>query len=73
MTGSSTGLGAGAILKPWVRFPGEGSAEQGAADILVGSDGSFSWQRRAGKRLWVYVATVDRLARSNTVVIAARS
>lgn len=69
--GTSTGLGMGAILRPWLRFPGQGSASPGASTILVDVDGAFTWQRATGKRVRVYVATADGMTKSNPVVIPA--
>lgn len=72
VTGTSTGLGMGAILRPWVRFPGQGSATQGVAEILIDTTGSFAWQRRTSKTIHVYVATADGSTRSNTVTLPVR-
>jgi hypothetical protein len=71
VTGSSTDLDTGAVLVPWFRFPGQESFTQGAARILVDSSGDFTWQRKAGKRIRVYVATPDDSLRSNAVTIPA--
>ncbi len=69
VSGTSTGLGIGAILHPWTRFPGEVGFRQGIAKILVSTEGTFEWQRRTGKRVSVYVQTADRSLRSNPVTI----
>jgi hypothetical protein len=57
-------------VRPWIRFPGETTFSQGSAVIPVGSDGSFTWSRKSGKKIYVYVARESD--KSNTVVIAAR-
>ena len=72
VSGTATGLGMGAILKPWVRLTGQTVFAQGSADILVSMDGTFDWSRRSSKRLSVYVQTPDGSQRSNTVIIPAR-
>lgn len=72
VAGTSTGLGMGEILQPWVRFPGQPSATRGVAEVLVDATGSFTWQRRASKTSHVYFANADGSARSNTVTIPAR-
>ena len=69
VTGTSTGLGMGAVLRPRVKLAGEASYTQGTASILVDEDGAFTWQRRTGKKVFVYVKTEDGMARSNRVVI----
>ena len=71
VTGTTTGFGMGAILRPWIRFPGQTSYTQGTATILVDVQGGFTWQRRTGKKAYVYVKTEDGTARSNRVVIPA--
>ncbi len=79
VTGTTTGFGMGAILRPWIRFPGQTSYTQGTASILVDVQGGFTWQRRTGKKAYVrtgkkayvYVKTEDGTARSNRVVIPA--
>ncbi len=69
VSGTSTGLGMGAILRPWTRLPGEVEFREGIAQILVSTAGTFDWQRRTGKRVSVYVQTADGSLRSNTVTI----
>ena len=72
VTGSSSGLGMGAILKPWVRLAGQSAYSQGSAEVLVSADGTFEWGRRTGKMMSVYMQTPDGSARSNTVTIRGR-
>jgi hypothetical protein len=55
-----------------VRFPGQTTYTQGSALILVDEDGAFTWQRKTGKKTYVYVVTQEGTARSNRVVIAGR-
>jgi len=69
VTGTSTELGAGAILRPWVRFPGQTSYAEGTARVLVDASGAFTWQRRTGKVVYVYMETEDARLRSNRVII----
>lgn len=70
--GRTTGFGQGAILRPWVRFPGQTSYSEGVASILVAEDGEFTWQRRTGKKTYVSVRSADESVASNRIVIAAR-
>ena len=57
-------------VRPWIRFPGETSFSQGAAVIPVAADGTFTWSRRSGKKIYVYIA--HGTVKSNTVNVSAR-
>lgn len=72
VTGETTGLGMGGLLRPWVKLAGDSRFTRGHATILVNADGSFEWGRRTSKETSVYIATADRSTRSNLVVIAER-
>ena len=72
VTGTSTGMGLGAILRPMLRFPGQLAYTQGFASILVDQAGAFDWQRRTGEKTYVYVVTPGGTARSNRVIIPAQ-
>lgn len=69
VTGISTELGVGAILRPWVRFPGQTAYAEGSARVFVDASGAFTWQRRTGKVVYVYMQTEDASLRSNRVII----
>lgn len=69
VSGSATGIQAGTALTPWVRLGAQEVARAGIADIRIGSSGAFQWQRRAARKVAVYLTTVDGTARSNTVSI----
>jgi hypothetical protein len=73
VTGASTGLDIGTILRPWVKLAGQTTYQQGTATILVDATGGFTWQRRTSKKVYVYVATEDKSQRCNRIIIAARS
>ena len=72
INGTTTELDMGAVLRPWVRFPGQPAYTQGAARILVSQDGTFTWQRRTAKRIYVIIKTEDGSISSNRLVIQAR-
>ena len=72
VSGTTTGFGMGAILNPWVLLSGQSAYTQGAAQVLVSMDGTFTWGRTTGKRAFVYMQTPDGSVKSNTVTIAAR-
>jgi predicted outer membrane repeat protein len=63
--GTTTGL-VGAQVQAMVRLPGEPAYSRGA-QRTVGDDGSFTWQRRSGKKTYVYFQH-DGI-RSNRVII----
>lgn len=71
ITGDSTGLPAGTVLVPWVRFPGQTEFAKGTARITVAADGTFTWTRKTGKRVNVYLATDDGDVKSNRISIPA--
>lgn len=69
--GQTTGLAPGSAVVPWFRFPGQVTYSQGSARPVVQSDGSFTWQRKTGKKLYAYVTFDDGKVQSNRVIIAA--
>ena len=69
VTGTTQGL-VGERLMPRVRFPG-GEYFDGAARRTVAEDGTFTWQRRTGKKIYVIMKTVDGNAQSPRIIIRA--
>lgn len=70
--GTTADLDMGAVLRPWVRFPGQPAYTQGTSRILVSQDGTFTWQRRTGKRIYIIIKTENGSLSSNRLVIQAR-
>ena len=64
--GSTTGL-VGAQVTPYVRKAGQTSYIPGANVRTVDEDGRFTWQRKSGKRLYVYFTSGE--VRSNRLII----
>lgn len=64
--GSTTDL-VGATVTPWIRFPGQTAYQRGSSTPTVAADGTFTWQRQTGKK--VYVAFTSGDTRSNRLVI----
>ena len=62
-------MGMGAILRPWVRFPGQSSYVEDSTSILVDSTGGFVWERRTGKKIYVVIKTQDGSVKSNRLAI----
>lgn len=65
--GTTTGLN-GATLAPWVMLPGQTAYQQGVASRTV-TDGTFTWQRRTGKKVYVYFRALDGTAQSDRIII----
>ena len=71
VTGTTMGLGKGALVTPWFARAG-GRVEEGTP-TLTSTDGTFTWSRRASaKATWVVYVTVDAV-RSNTVTIRPKT
>ena len=64
--GTTTDL-VGQQVKPWIRFPGQAAYQSGSSTPTVAADGTFTWRRQTGKRIYVYFTSGD--TRSNRVII----
>ena len=73
IAGTSTELGMGAQLVPFVRFAGDSAFVRGSARIAVDASGEFMWSRTTRRAVTVYVQTVDGSVTSNRVRMGARS
>jgi hypothetical protein len=69
VSGTAAGM-TGEVLTPWIRFPGQTSYAAGTSRPTVSSDGTFTWQRLAAKKTFVYFT--GESVRSNRVIIPAR-
>ena len=67
VTGTVTGIPAGATLTPYIKFQGPNGYRPGTAKITVAPDGTYTWTRavRADRRVSVYLTYSD--SRSNTI------
>ena len=74
VNGTTTGFKKGDTVVPYFRFPGETTYTESTARPEIAADGSFEWQRKTGKKIYVYV-TYDTDAgdkvQSNRVIIDA--
>ena len=68
--GVVTGIDNGKTVIPYFRFPGETTFAEGTARPVI-SDGSFTWQRKTGKKFYAYVTSDDGAVKSNRVIIPA--
>ena len=69
--GTTKGIEEGTKLVPYIRFPGQTEYTAGAARITLDANGEGSWQRKTGKKSYVYFATEDGSVKSNRVIIQA--
>jgi hypothetical protein len=67
----TTGLPAGSTVVPYLRFPGETSYTAGSARPVVDANGVFTWSRKTGKKVYVYIDFPDLGVKSNRVIISA--
>jgi len=72
IAGTSTELGMGAQLVPFLRFAGDSAFARGSTRIAVDASGEFMWSRTTRRAVTVYVQTVDGSVTSNEVRIAVR-
>jgi hypothetical protein len=68
--GQTTGFADGDKVKPWVRFPG-GSYSEGTARPVI-TDSEFYWERKTGKKTYVYFTNEAGDVASNRIIIAAK-
>jgi len=68
--GTATGLPNGTRVKPWVRFPGQSEYSESSARPEV-VNGEFHWERKTGKKAYVYFTTEDGTVVSNRIIIQA--
>lgn len=67
--GAAPGL-AGGRVTPMVRFPGQARYSPGVGVRTVATDGSFTWQRKTNRKVYVYFT--HGAIRSNRVIVSAR-
>jgi len=68
VSGASDGL-VGQMVTPWFKLRGELAYRQGSVRKLVQQDGSFTWQRRGGKKIYIYFVADGGAVRSNGLTI----
>ena len=64
-------LPAGAVVVPYFRFPGQTTFTAAASQRVVDEEGRFTWSRKTGKKISVYVEYPELGLRSNRVIIPA--
>ena len=68
--GSTTGFAEGSLVSVFIRFPGEVEYKKGPAVITIGADGTFTWSRKTGKRVNLYMQSEDG-TQSSRIIISA--
>lgn len=67
VTGTTIGL-EGKTVFPRIKVRGQVTYSDGVARRSIASDGNFTWQRRGGKKIYVYFQVLDEEIRSNRLV-----
>lgn len=66
--GVTEGFAEGDIVNPYVKLAGQTEYTMGV-DKTIDAAGEFSWQRKTGKKAYVYFKSADGSVKSNTVII----
>ena len=69
VSGTTSGL-TGKVVTPYLRFPGQSGFTAGTGTRTVDSAGTFTWERKTGKKVTLYFA--HEAVESNRVTIQAR-
>jgi hypothetical protein len=69
--GVTSGFAAGSAFIPYFRFPGQTEYSQGIVRLTTDGEGSFTWSRKTGKKVYVYVTSSDGEVNSNRVTVLA--
>jgi hypothetical protein len=67
VTGTTTGLEGNTVF-PRFKVRGQSQYSDGIARRLIPADGTFDWQRRGGKKIYVYFQVVNDVIRSNRLI-----
>ena len=70
VNGTTTGFAEGNSVAAFIRFPGQVDYSRSTNVITIGADGTFTWSRRTGKRISIFMRSEDGTM-SNTVIIPA--
>ena len=73
--GTTTGFAKGAVMVPWLKFPGETSYSEGSARPGVDKVrklGKFFWGQKTGKTISVYFTSEDGDVKSDPIIIQAK-
>lgn len=69
--GRTEGLSGNARIRVWYRFPGQTEFTEATALTVVDASGEFEWQRKTGKKIYVYVTSLNGEIKSNREIIPA--
>ena len=71
VNGLTVGIAEGGAMVPYIKFPGQISYAAGVARPKVTADGTFYWQRKTGKKIYIYFKAEDGAVKSNRIVLDA--
>lgn len=70
--GVTTGFAEGDAVVPWLKFPGQTTYSEGSARPKIGESGEFYWQRKTGKKIYIYFTNDDGSVKSDRIIIQAK-
>ena len=70
--GLAEGFRDNASVRVWFRFPGQTEYSEAAGRPSTTTNGTFTWQRKTGKKVYVYVTSMNTEIKSNRIIIPAR-
>jgi len=70
--GVTTGFGEGTAMVPHIKFPGQTSYSEGTSRPKTTEVGDFEWQRKTGKKIYIYFSNEDGSVRSDRIIIQAK-
>jgi len=70
--GVTTGFDKGTKMVPHIKFPGQSSYSEGSARPTTDEMGEFYWQRKTGKKIYIYFTNEDGDVKSNRIIIQAK-
>lgn len=70
--GVTTGFAEGDVVVPWIKFPGQTTYSEGSARPKIDESGEFYWQRKTGKKIYIYFTNEDGSVKSDRIIIQAK-
>lgn len=59
-------------MVPWMKFKGEKKYKKRKRHPQVDKDGKFTWQRKTGKKTYVYFTSEDGHLKTDRIIIHAK-
>jgi len=70
--GLTVGFEEGKTVVPYIKFPGQTSYSAGSSTPAIDADGEFYWQRKTGKKIYIYFTNDDGSVKSDRIIIPAK-